>query len=292
MPSIKELRQKIRSLKNTSKITSALKLVSSSKLKKTQDAMTKNLPYQKNLHEILQRVLGSVNGSEVRLMKANPDPKIIRVILLSSDMGLCGSFNANLFKMLQSKIKGDWSKNQVEIIAVGKKGTDFFTKRCPVSHLAAKPGLPTKIPVSVAQSIINPCIHDFEAGKVDAVYIAYNHFYSMIRQEPTLEQLLPVKVQEKPAEEKATTTLDYIFEPEPGDILKHLIPQVLQATVYRSMLMNILGENVSRMNAMENATKNSNDLIGRYTISMNRARQSAITTELSEIVAGAESLKN
>lgn len=291
MASIKELRQKVRSLKNTSKITSAMKLVSSSKLKKTQDAMSRNLPYQRNLHEILQRILGSVSTSEIQLMKVNPDPKVIRVILLSTDKGLCGSFNNNLFKQLQAQIKGDWGKMRVEVIVLGKKGSDYFSKRFPVAGLVARPGLPVKIPVSAAQGAINPCIHDFQAGKVDAVYIAYNHFYSMIRQEPKIEQLLPVRLE--PIEKKeSANTLDYLFEPDPDQMLAHLIPQLLQATVYRSMLMNALGENVARMNAMENATKNSKDLINRYTLSMNRARQSAITTELSEIVAGAESLKN
>lgn len=291
MASIKELRQKIRSLKNTNKITSAMKLVSSSKLKKAQDAMSRNLPYQRSLHDMLQRVLGSVNQSEIKLLKANPDPKIIRVILVSSDKGLCGSFNSNLFKQLQNQIKGDWSKIQIEVIAFGKKGSDYFTKRFPVPNLVAKPGLPVKIPVSMAQSAILPCIHDFEAGKVDAVFIAYNHFYSMIRQEPQIEQLLPVKL-DSVKKNTASNSLDYIFEPSPDQLIANLIPQLVQANVYRSMLMNALGENVARMNAMENATKNSKDLINRYTLSMNRARQSAITTELSEIVAGAESLKN
>jgi len=288
MASIKELRQKIVSLKNTNKITSAMKLVASSKLKKAQDALHRNQPYLRSLDEVVKRVMSCADDIDVNFMKPVESPKNIRIILLSTDKGLCGSFNANLMKLLHAELKGKWINTNVELIAVGKKGSEYFTRRCPVKNLESKPGLPAKIPISAALEIADKAISDFSYRNIDAVYVVYNHFSSMILQTPVIESILPIKV----PEEKEKVSLDYEFEPNAEEMLKSIVPQLVQATIYRAMLENVLGENVARMNAMENATKNSKDLISRYTLTMNRARQSAITTELSEIVAGAESLKN
>ena len=289
MASIKELRQKIGSLKNTNKITSAMKLVASSKLKKAQDALNRNSPYLANLTGIVQRVVRSVGASSFYLLKPVYEPKNIRVILFSSDKGLCGSFNAALFKMLQNQIKGEWGHVNVEVIALGKKGSEYFSRRFPVKNLVIKPGIPAKVPVSIAQELTKSCIEDFKAKKIDAVYLAYNHFASMIAQQPTLTQILPLTL---PKSEAKIPCLDYFCEPDVNDMLNLMIPQLIQSVMFRAMLENVLGFNAAQMNAMDSATKNSKDLIGRYTLSMNRARQTAITTELSEIVAGAESLKN
>ena len=288
MASIKELRQKIGSLKNTNKITSAMKLVASSKLKKAQDALNRNSPYLNNLNGIVQRVIRSVGGSSFDLLKPAKDPKNIRIILLSSDKGLCGSFNAALFKTLQNQIKGDWSHLNVEVIALGRKGSEYFSRRFPVKNLVIKPGIPAKVPVSIAQELTKSCVEDFRAKKIDAVYLVYNHFASMISQQPTINQILPVTL----PKDEGKGCLDYIYEPDTNEMLNLLIPQLVQSVMFRSMLESVLGFNAAQMNAMDSATKNSKDLIGRYTLSMNRARQTAITTELSEIVAGAESLKN
>jgi len=288
MASIKELRQKIGSLKNTNKITSAMKLVASSKLKKAQDALNRNSPYLNNLNGIVQRVIRSVGGSSFDLLKPAKDLKNIRVILLSSDKGLCGSFNAALFKTLQNQIKGDWSHLNVEVIALGRKGSEYFSRRFPVKNLVIKPGIPAKVPVSIAQELTKSCVEDFRAKKIDAVYLVYNHFVSMISQQPTINQILPVTL----PKDEGKGCLDYIYEPDTNEMLNLLIPQLVQSVMFRSMLESVLGFNAAQMNAMDSATKNSKDLIGRYTLSMNRARQTAITTELSEIVAGAESLKN
>jgi len=288
MASIKELRQKIGSLKNTNKITSAMKLVASSKLKKAQDALNRNSPYLNNLNGIVQRVIRSVGGSSFDLLKPAKDPKNIRIILLSSDKGLCGSFNAALFKTLQNQIKGDWNSLNVEVIALGRKGSEYFSRRFPVKNLVIKPGIPAKVPVSIAQELTKSCVEDFRAKKIDAVYLVYNHFASMISQQPTINQILPVTL----PKDEGKGCLDYIYEPDTNEMLNLLIPQLVQSVMFRSMLESVLGFNAAQMNAMDSATKNSKDLIGRYTLSMNRARQTAITTELSEIVAGAESLKN
>ena len=287
MPSIKELRSKIKSLRNTSKITSAMKLVSSSKLKKAQDAWSRNKPYLTTLQEVVDRLLQSASTAGLDLLKPPAKVKRVKVILVSTDKGLCGSFNSNLLKAVQVKVKGDWADAQVEVVSLGKKGADFFARRCPVSKVNHLPGLPIRIPFSLAQAQCNDAITDFLAGKADVVYLAYNNFISMLTQQPTVKQLLPIVLPEK----KKGPALDYSFEPEDSEILKKIFPQLIQASIYNAMLSNALGEQAARMNAMDNATRNSKDLINRYTLSMNRARQSAITTELSEIVAGAESLK-
>jgi len=290
MPSIKELRSKIRSLKNTSKITSAMKLVSSSKLKKAQDAWNRNQVYTDSLRNLVDRLLQSGGASNSPLLKAPKQVKHITVLVLSTDKGLCGSFNSGLMKAVQNKIKGDWKELDIQVIAVGKKASDFFARRCPVANLIAHPGLPAKVPYERAQEIGEQCVTAFLTKNIknsDIVYIAYNQFQSMISQVPVVEQLLPLVV-DKPQGKQVS---NYILEPEESVIFDRIFPQLVQAWIYRAMLSNAFGEQASRMNAMDNATRNSKDLINRYTLVMNRARQSAITTELSEIVAGAESLK-
>ncbi|HSQ42228.1 MAG TPA: ATP synthase F1 subunit gamma [Fibrobacteraceae bacterium] len=287
MPSIKELRQKIRSLRSTSKITSALKLVSSAKLRKAQEAFSRNNVYFGGMQEVVTHLLGSPGASSLALLKPAVEVKRIRVVVLSTDMGLCGAFNLNLFKLIQGKVRKEWAGKLVDVVTVGRKGADFFTRRCPVSDVDVIPGLPTKIPYEAAHKIGAAAIVDFLAHKVDEVYLGFNLFHSMVSQEARLEPLLPI-VPLKPGH---GATLDYIYEPEEEGIYERVLPLLVHSSIYRAMLSNRLGELAARMNAMDNATRNSKDLINRYTLIMNRARQTAITTELTEIVSGAESLK-
>jgi len=287
MPSIKELRSKIGSLKNTSKITSAMKLVSSAKLKKTQDAWNRNQSYANSLHTMVDRILQTDGATESALLRQVKEVKTITVLVLTSDKGLCGSFNSSLLKLVQNKIRNEWKDYRVEVVAVGKKATDFFSHRCHVPALVTHPGFPPKVPVTLANQYGDEVIAQFVGHKTDLVYLAYNLFQGVVTQEATVEQLLPIVHKDS----KKTHVRDYILEPNEKAIFERVFPQLVHATIYRAMLSSAVGEQAARMNAMDNATRNSKDLIQRYTLVMNRARQTSITTELSEIVAGAESLK-
>lgn len=294
MPSIKELRLKIRSLRNTSKITSAMKLVASSKLRRSQEAMIRNRPYLQGLTDLVQGVLKSVEQENIDLMAVR-HVKTIRVIVVTSDKGLCGSFNNALLRSVAYRIHNLWKGLDIEIETLGKKGNDYFTKRAPMPKVKNHAGIVSKPIYIEAVPVIQSAIEDFRAGKVDAVYVAYNHFKSMISQEPTVSSLLPLAPQAQSLASPTSTSKaslgNMIFEPSAPELLDRLLPQYLGAVFFKALLENQAGEHVSRMNAMENATNNTLDLIKRYTLVMNRARQSAITTELTEIVAGAESLK-
>jgi len=290
MPSIKELRGKVRSLKSTSKITSAMKLVSSSKLKKAQDAWTRNLLYADSLRDLVSRLMQGNTSLNSPLIQKPTQVKHISVLVLSSDKGLCGGFNSNLLKTVQAKVKGEWKDYEIDMIVVGKKGSEFFTRRCPMPNLESLPGMPAKVPYSMAQDLGARCLKKLltrTTKKSQIVYLAYNQYNSMISQTPVIEQLLPIVVDN--LHTKANQS--YLLEPEENVIYERIFPQLVHANIFRAMLSNAFGEHAARMNAMDNATRNSKDLINRYTLIMNRARQSAITTELTEIVAGAESLK-
>lgn len=287
MPSIKELRSKITSLKNTSKITSAMKLVSSAKLKKTQDAFGRNQVYINALQQMVNRVMQSEGADELPLFHKAKEVKNITVLVLSSDKGLCGSFNTALLRTVQNKIQGEWKNYTVEVIAVGKKASDYLTRRFPVPNLKTFPGFPPKVPVAMSHQFGDIVMDKFISRKTDEVYLAFNMFEGMVSQVPTIEQLLPFS---RNVSEKSQAR-DYIIEPNQKAIFDRVFPQMIYANIYRAMLSSAVGEQAARMTAMDNATRNSKDLIQRYTLIMNRARQTAITTELSEIVAGAESLK-
>lgn len=285
MASIKELKLKIGSLRNTNKITSAMKMVSSSKLRRSQEAMQNYQAYSTKLTEIVNQALQS-SANLTLPMQESRELKNIRVFIISSDKGLCGAFNNGLNRYAEELIQKKWPNVAVEIATMGKKSHSYFRKRTNNQQIINHDGMATKPEYSAVQPIIAQCVADFAAKKIDGVYIIYNQFISMISQKPRSLQLLPLEFADPTGE-----TTDMLFEPSAAELLNSLIPQYLSAQMYNCLLENQIGEHVARMTAMENATNNSQDLIDRYTLQMNRARQSAITTELTEIVAGAESLK-
>lgn len=286
MASTKELRDKIQSLKNTSKITSAMKLVSSAKLKKSQDAWNLSRAYAGAMRDFSSRILQSLGSTEYPLLRTRPVRKVT-VLVLATDKGLCGSFNTNLLRMVQARIGAEWQDYAVDFVVVGKKGTDFLTRRFPRIPLQSHPAPSAKVPYGMARTLANQLIEYYVQHKTDQVFIAYNRFQSLIHQEAIIAPLLPVP----PRVDNKIPPGDLICEPTPTDVLVQVLFQQIHATVHFAMQSNALGEQAARMNAMDNATRNSKELIQRYTLKMNRVRQTAITTELSEIVAGAESLK-
>jgi F-type H+-transporting ATPase subunit gamma len=289
MPTIKELRLRIKSLQNTSKITSAMKLVSASRLRKAQDAFNRNRPYAQKIQELLDQITASFQDLDHPLMKVR-EVRRVRYYVLASDRGLAGSFNNNLIKYFVKTL--DRSK-EFQAVGLGRRTRDFINR----SNLAGGKKYEGQNTPSFANAteIAGQAIKDFIGGEVDQVVLIYNHFKSALSQVPTQVQLLPfarpaMKAAEKGARKEAGYRLDYIVEPNPAEVFAELLPQLVTIQVYKSLLENAVGEHTARMTAMDSATKNTKELIGSLTLKMNRARQAAITKELIEIVSGAEAL--
>lgn len=304
MPSIKELRLRIRSLQNTSKITSAMKMVSAARLRRAQDAYNRNKPYAQKMQELLEQVTASFQDLDHPLMKAR-EVKKVRYIVIASDRGLCGGFNNNLLRFaLRAFAQAKGIKT--EAIGLGRRARDFVARNRLASPAAEK--LQSNATTfGNAQEIAQNAIEAFIAGEVDAVYLIYNRYNSVLSQTPVQVQMLPFSAPAKAAgsagsagEGKPGSTgkggaggprLDYIVEPDAAAVFAELLPKLVTVQVQRGLLENAVGEHTARMTAMDNATKNTKDLIGTLTLKMNRARQAAITKELIEIVSGAEALK-
>jgi F-type H+-transporting ATPase subunit gamma len=287
MASIKELRIRIKSLKNTNKITAAMKLVATSKLKKSQDAMKANKPYSDKLDEVLGRISNSSDLTnpllEVREVKK------VRIYAFTSDKGLCGSFNNGLIKYARNTLPQQFKGKDIEVLTLGKRAKDFFSKNTEYfTHdfegITKSPNFADIAPIA------EQCIQDFLEGKIDEVHLLFNEFESVLVQNPMTKLILPIEANNIESEE-GTTSFDYIYEPDGKALLDTILPNYVAIQFFQGLLENAAGEHGARMNAMENATKNSKELINDLTLVMNRARQAQITTELTEIVSGAESLK-
>jgi F-type H+-transporting ATPase subunit gamma len=285
MPTLKELRIRVQSLKNTRKITSAMKMVSASKLKKAKDAEAKTRPYIEKINEVLGRLSGSLDNLDNPLLEVR-NVKRTRYVLFSSDRGLCAGFNNNLFKFFIRECSS--TETPFDVSTVGKKINASISKQelDMVQYYQDAASNPTFLN---AQAISHDLISDFTSGKVDRVVLVYNKFISTLTQKPTMLQLLPFAVS-IPENEEVAQQVDYLFEPGREDILNELLPKQISIQIYKSLLDNAVGEHAARMAAMDGATNNADDLISTLTIKLNRARQAAITTELTEIVSGAEAL--
>jgi F-type H+-transporting ATPase subunit gamma len=294
MAGIKELRLRIKALKNTSKITAAMKMVSAAKLKKAQDAFARTKPYAVRMEEMFQRVLATLESVDHPLLKVREN-KRTRYVVVSSDRGLAGAFNNGLFRAFTRRPA---DAVPVEALGLGRRARDFLARAKGVSPVATDlSNLPS---YANAAAIAESLTRDYLEGKVDQVTLVYNNFRSVISQQPVFVPLLPIALPETSAEEKAAAKAAskagghkdiYFFEPDAETLFAELLPKLVALQVFRALLENAVGEHSARMTAMDNATKNTKELIGSLTLTMNRARQAAITRELIEIVSGAETLK-
>ncbi len=285
MASLKSIRKRIGSVKSTQQITKAMKMVAAAKLRRAQEAATEARPYAEKLGALLQTVAARV-GPESHPLLAQREPEgHIDLVVVTSDRGLCGGYNANLLRRAEVFL-AQHASAQVRLTLVGRKGHDFYRRR-PVDiqehhiNLAAGPDhdLAVRIALRVAR--------DFAAGETDAVYLLYSRFQSALSQVPTVERLLPVTTPDGEQPGMA----EYIYEPDAATLLDRLLVQYITTLVHRAFLEAVASEHAARMTAMDSATSNASDMIDRLTLAMNRARQAAITKELMEIVSGAESLK-
>ena len=289
MASGKELRTKIKSVENTKKITKAMEMISVSKMRKAQERMRAARPYSEKIRNIATN-LGKANPEYVHPFLKTNDGKSVGFIVVTTDKGLCGGLNSNLFRQITLKLRETQSAGKTPLtVAIGGKGLGFLNRIgakvvSHITHLGDKPHLDKLIgPVKVL-------LDAYIKGEVSAVYLSYNKFVSTMRQEPVLEQLLPLSAAKMQEETKASGTQaawDYIYEPDAQAVIDDLLVRYAEALVYQGVAENMASEHAARMVAMKAATDNAGNVIAELKLIYNKTRQAAITKELSEIVAGA-----
>jgi F-type H+-transporting ATPase subunit gamma len=285
MPSLKALRKRIATVRSTQKITKAMKMVSAAKLRRAQEAAERARPYSQKLAEMFAAVVADIAESAHPLL-ARRDESRIELVVVTSDRGLCGGYNANLLRKTEAFIRERPGK-QVVVTGVGRKSLEFFRRRAVT--LAGERTEVMAAPVDSARAIALGVTQRFAEGQTDAVYLVYSRFQSAMSQIPTVTPLLPVARPDTADTGQQPT--EYIFEPPRPELLAALLPRYIETLLVQALLESIASEHGARMTAMENATNNASDMIDSLTLSMNRARQASITTELMEIVSGAEALK-
>ena len=288
MATLKAIRKRIGSIRNTQQITKAMKMVSAAKLRRAQEAAVAARPYAEKMTELLKNVGARVSSEAHPLLRVREERKL-HLVLFTSDRGLCGGYNANLIRAAEAFMRKNAGDKEIELTLVGRKGADHFRRRraniadryigilaTPAEELAAQ----------IAQKLINR----FVGGETDAVYILYSRFRSALSQVPTLEKLLPVALTDANVMAGQQPT-EYLYEPGVRELLASLLPRITEVAAQRALLEATASEHGARMTAMDSATSNASKMMGSLTLQMNRARQASITRELMEIVGTAEALK-
>lgn len=291
MASLKDIRSRIDSTKNTQKITSALKLVSASKLRRAQNNIVNLRPYALGLKQLILNLVASERAKH-ELLEKRDNVKNVLLVVLASDRGLCGSFNSSINKFTEKYYRENKSQyEKMDFIFVGKKAAEYF-KRRDIKPLNVVMDLAREISYDMAADTAQTVMDYFLEGKYDEVRIIYNEFKSAISQEIQCEKLLPIDPaeQEAPEDSEKYKSKDMIIEPSADEIIDQLLNKYFATQVYRCMSESVAAEHGSRMTAMENATKNAGELIKSLTLTYNKLRQAQITTELTEITSGAEAL--
>lgn len=294
MPNLLDIRRRIKSVKNTQQITKAMKMVSAAKLKRAQDRVVTARPFANKMTEVLSG-LAERAGEEFHhpLLDARDDKRYL-LVLITADKGLCGAFNTNLIKAAQTFLRDNPDK-QIEILAVGRKGRDFFRRR-NASLVGEYIGVTGKGRVDFSEAL--EIAHDIakrftDDNEIDKVFVIYNEFKSVMQQRVVTEQLLPVARQAadvataQASPDQALSLVDYIYEQPPAEIFSRLLPRLIETLIFRALLESIASEQGARMTAMDSASKNARELIDSLTLNMNRVRQAAITNEIIEVVSGA-----
>jgi F-type H+-transporting ATPase subunit gamma len=287
MATLKAIRKRISSVRNTQQITNAMKMVSAAKLRRAQEAAVAARPYAEKMTELLKNVTARVSGEVHPLLRAS-DEKNIDLVLFTSDRGLCGGYNANLIRAAEAFIRKNSGDKKIELTLVGRKGADHFRRR-RAAIVDRYIGILATPADELAAQIARKLIARFLNGETDAVYILYSRFRSALSQVPTLEKLLPIALTSSETEAQQLT--EYLYEPGVQQLLASLLPRITDVAAQRALLEATASEHGARMTAMDSATSNAAKMIGSLTLQMNRARQASITRELMEIVGTAEALK-
>lgn len=300
MANLRDIRNRISSIKNTQQITKAMKMVAAAKLRKAQQRMSATRPYANKMREVMARLV-SANSSDNKLLRQPEETSRVLMIVIGSDKGLCGGFNNNLFRTIELYIHDHLSSfnesGNLDLITVGRKSGAYFKKR-EYKVVDSHPGFFDNLTYEDTSEIMEHASQSFAKGEYDSVYIAFNEFKTVISQNRLVEEVLPIKTDllntdnsvEK-ENKKIETFTEYIYEPDADNILKNMLPVHLNMQLWRAVLESNASEQGARMAAMDNATENAKELEQELKLRYNQARQSAITTEISEIVSGAAALE-
>jgi F-type H+-transporting ATPase subunit gamma len=285
MPSLIDLRRRIRAVKSTQQITKAMKMIAASRLRRAQDRVVSARPFAQRMLKVLNGLVARVEEDSHPLLRM-PDQSSGRTLLIviTGDRGLSGSFNSNVIKAATQFTTGERAGREVTLALVGRKGRDFFRRRnFDVIH--EQTGIFQRLAFSNAVELANAAIEEFTSGRASSVYLVYNEFKSVMSQRIVVERLLPIPRLE--FGEEAGPTVDYLYEPKPEEIFRDLLPRHVQVQIYRALLETNAAFYAAQMTAMDSATRNSAEMIENLTLYMNKVRQAAITREIIEVVSGA-----
>ena len=283
MASLKDIRDRIKSVKSIQKVTSAMKMVAAAKVRKAQEKMEQARPYTHALEDVIHHILPDVDRNMLDLLEVR-DIKRKAYVIVSADRGLAGAFNTNITKIAQNEIDY-FGKENVDLFCIGKKSRDYFKRRnynIVESHIEFWNELNYDNAMMIGRSVVE----HFKSGKVDEIHVVYNYFINLAQQEVKSEVLLPLVYDDEDG-----TVRDRLYEPSKDRLVSSLVPRHLNIQIWKYLLESYASEQAARMLAMENATTNAGDMIKNLTLEFNKARQAAITTEMLEIVSGAEALK-
>ena len=289
MPSLKDIKKRINSVKNTQQITKAMKMVSAAKLRKAQEAVVANRPYAEKMQTVLSNLAMRVTDSKHPLLQQREKERAL-IVLLTADRGLCGGFNHNISKAVERfTCENPQGYQEIDLMIIGRKGNEYLKRRPGLNIIKVYENITGDLNYQTAMLLSEDIISLFaEEEKYDVVHLVYNHFKSVLTQVITFSQLLPVA----PAEvEEDAYVAEYLYEPSAEEILKEILRKNVEVQIFKALLESSAAELGARMSSMDSATKNASQMIGKLTLDYNRARQAAITTELMEIISGAESIK-
>ena len=290
MPSLKDLKNRIGSVKSTQKITSAMKMVAAAKLRKAQEQALASRPYTSLMNNIVSKIAFKASGSSIDLLAGKPENKTHLLVVFSADRGLCGGFNGSITRTVRSEVKKLKDDGiEVKLLMVGKKSADALNRDFGELFVEKIDGKSAKPNYSDAEVLAKKIIDLFEDGQFGVCKVIYNKFVSAITQEVTFKSLIPVEVKQNEIKQDNSSSI-YDFEPGEEEILNDLLPRNLATQLFSSQIESTASELAARMTAMDNATRNAGDMIDNLTLQYNRTRQAVITKELIEIISGAEAL--
>ena len=282
MAKTQDLKRRIRSVRNTMQLTKAMKMVAAAKLRRAQERIVKARPYAHRMLKVLRSVASRAESGGHPLLQVRGDRRL-ELTVLTGDRGLCGGFNAGIIRTAED-FASQQSGRDVKINSVGKKGRDYFTGRYELA--GSWPDVFRVVEFATAKAIAGELIQRYLDDEVDKIYLVYNEFKSAIQAKPTVQQLLPVE----PEELEGAAPGDYLYEPSAQELFVALLPHYVENQVFHAMLESVAAEHAARMSAMDSATNNASELIESLTLTMNRVRQASITTDIIEVVSGAEAL--
>ena len=286
MPSLIDLRRRIRAVKSTQQITKAMKMIAASRLRRAQERVVAARPFAQRMLAVLNGLVSRVDQDAHPLLRTGAEGGTPLLIVITADRGLCGSFNSNVIKAAGQFIVDEGKGHEIALGLIGRKGRDFFRRR-GFEVRYEQVGIFQKMSFADAQEIADVAIEQFTSGQASSVYLVYNEFKSVMTQRIVLERLLPIPRLEPEQAAKAGPPVDYLYEPQPEEIFRDLLPRHVQIQVYRALLESNAAFFAAQMTAMDAATRNSTEMIEALTLYMNKVRQAAITREIIEVVSGA-----